>query len=110
MAFAWMFVPVIVYLIAITSGKCFIDICFSMCRLFICNVITNNVLAMLLSGELHEYCLADTFDGKCASDEIILITSAKYGRMRISNCVEKDFGKNIVHSNKAFNSLQISLV
>jgi len=39
-----------------------------------------------------EYCYYETFDARCSDDEVILITSALYGRMRFGRCVKTNFG------------------
>jgi len=37
-------------------------------------------------------CETETFHGACATDEVIVITHARYGRMRVSRCVKLDYG------------------
>jgi len=39
-----------------------------------------------------EYCYYETFDARCSEDEVILMTSALYGRMRFGRCVKTNFG------------------
>jgi len=39
-----------------------------------------------------EYCLEQQLDTQCASDEIIVVDSASYGRMRLNRCVHTDYG------------------
>jgi len=39
-----------------------------------------------------EYCYYETFDARCSDDEVILMTSALYGRMRYGRCVKTNFG------------------
>jgi len=39
-----------------------------------------------------EYCYYETFDARCSDDEVILMTSALYGRMRFGRCVKTNFG------------------
>ena len=41
----------------------------------------------------REYCLFDKFRAQCPSDKVILIKYAKYGRMRVGNCVSTEAGK-----------------
>ena len=38
------------------------------------------------------YCQSEYFRVKCQPDEVLLITRALYGRMRISKCVKANFG------------------
>jgi len=40
----------------------------------------------------EEYCLRDAFNVTCAPDEVILMTSASYGRMRSGRCISGSFG------------------
>jgi len=44
-------------------------------------VILENVL---------EYCLAEVFSAKCLKNEVILMNSAIYGRMRIGRCLQQE--------------------
>jgi len=37
-------------------------------------------------------CQSDYFRAKCVNDDVIMITSAHYGRMEISKCVKESFG------------------
>ena len=39
-----------------------------------------------------EYCLPETFNVTCAADEIIMMTSALYGRMRSGRCIKQNYG------------------
>jgi hypothetical protein len=38
------------------------------------------------------YCETETFHATCALDEVIVMTRALYGRMKISRCVKLDYG------------------
>ena len=38
-----------------------------------------------------EYCQSDVFEPTCADDEAILMLSARYGRIRLGQCVSQDF-------------------
>jgi len=38
------------------------------------------------------FCETETFHATCALDEVIVMTRAHYGRMRISRCVKLDYG------------------
>lgn len=46
----------------------------------------------LYFSEIQEYCETETFRATCAEDEVIGMTSAKYGRMKLGRCVRKDLG------------------
>ena len=39
-----------------------------------------------------EFCLEQQLDTHCASDEIIVVDDARYGRMEQNRCVERDYG------------------
>ena len=43
------------------------------------------VYCLVVNGE--EYCEYETFSPSCASDEVILITEATYGRMKTGKCI-----------------------
>lgn len=40
----------------------------------------------------REYCESEAFTAKCWQNEIVVMESAFYGRMRIGHCVEADLG------------------
>ncbi|KAK2146945.1 hypothetical protein LSH36_577g02040 [Paralvinella palmiformis] len=46
-----------------------------------------------LSSDVLEYCENDIFQPKCGSDEVLLITHARYGRMRQGRCITGQHGK-----------------
>ena len=39
-----------------------------------------------------DYCDTEIFRGECREGSLILMTSARYGRMRVGRCVEYDLG------------------
>ena len=41
---------------------------------------------------LSEYCVSDTFEASCAGDDVILMTRAVFGQMRLGRCVTEDLG------------------
>ena len=45
-----------------------------------------------LSVSEKEYCEMETFTAKCWENEVIMMQSALYGRMKIGKCVKLDFG------------------
>lgn len=45
-----------------------------------------------LSDSFSSFCETETFHATCSVDEVIVITHALYGRMRISRCVKLDYG------------------
>ena len=42
---------------------------------------------------LDDYCIVETFQATCESDEVIIMTHAVYGRMKIGKCVKDELGK-----------------
>ena len=53
--------------------------------------ISISFVAMQFSGP-SEYCITDTFTAQCQIDEVVKITSAVYGRMKIGKCARTDMG------------------
>ena len=45
-----------------------------------------------LISEAAEYCLRETFEAHCSDNEVIMMTQAKFGRMKIGRCVAEDMG------------------
>lgn len=44
------------------------------------------------TGEIREYCLTEYFNASCSGDnDVILMTSAQYGRMRLGRCIRGDY-------------------
>jgi hypothetical protein len=43
--------------------------------------------------ELRDTCLRETFKEKCPDGEVIIMHSARFGRMRLGNCINRDFGQ-----------------
>ena len=42
--------------------------------------------------EFREYCNMESFEARCASNEVIVTESARYGRMRVGRCVSIGYG------------------
>ena len=42
--------------------------------------------------EIHEYCQWEKFNATCRPDEVILMESSRYGRMRFGRCMKEDHG------------------
>ncbi len=45
----------------------------------------------ILAGEVKEVCQWETFNATCSPGHVIMITSARYGRMRMGRCVRKSY-------------------
>ena len=61
------------------------------------NVLTLFINLLLTLYHLHiisvrDYCQTEQFKATCADDEVILITSAQYGRMSSGRCVKQNYG------------------
>jgi len=56
---------------------------------------TYNVYTVLFDNSVTDVivCQTERFEASCErSDEVIVMTSAQYGRMRVSRCVQSDYG------------------
>ena len=51
-----------------------------------------NQLMLSPSADVREYCTWDTFEATCGPNEVIMMKTARYGRMRLGRCVKKNFG------------------
>ena len=67
--------------------------CFIQKRLYYNNdkKLTNPFCCFLFS-EVHDYCAYEDFEASCGPDEVIMTTSAKYGRMALGRCVKRNYG------------------
>ncbi len=45
-----------------------------------------------LISDVKEYCETETFKATCDKDELLLMSHARYGRMRVGRCVKLDYG------------------
>ena len=46
---------------------------------------------LLVTGKPQEYCLTtELFQAKCLRNEVIVMTSALYGRMRVGRCLQSE--------------------
>jgi len=50
------------------------------------------VVLVAAAADHASFCETETFHATCALDEVIVMTRAQYGRMRISRCVKLDYG------------------
>ena len=55
-------------------------------------IVFFTIIAQAYSQALNEYCPWETFRASCKADEVIVMETARYGRMRLGRCVEKDMG------------------
>ena len=47
-------------------------------------------ILLLSSGDAHEYCLTESFQPRCTHGDVISMTIAQFGRMRIGRCISSD--------------------
>jgi len=53
----------------------------------------NSKCINVVSGDVVEYCQDEKFTAKCEeTNEVVLMESARYGRMAIGRCVRQDLG------------------
>ena len=50
------------------------------------------LLISFLFSVLLEYCEDETFEPQCEQNEVIMMVSARYGRMRIAECLTTNYG------------------
>ena len=50
------------------------------------------VLPFEIIPETREFCQNEKFTGQCGRDEVIVMETAVYGRMKFSRCIERDYG------------------
>ena len=41
----------------------------------------------------HEYCEGETFSANCDDGHIIMMSRARYGRMKLGHCLRTDYGQ-----------------
>ncbi len=50
-----------------------------------------NTLLIIFSG-VREFCQSEVFRASCWKNEVVVMETALYGRMKIGRCVESDLG------------------
>ena len=45
-----------------------------------------------LISDVKEYCETEVFQPRCGNNEVIVMTRAHYGRMKVGGCVKKNLG------------------
>jgi len=56
-------------------------------RDMLCACLYKTLSCLLSDGLLRSYCQWETFNATCYNNDVIIITSASYGRMRIGRCL-----------------------
>ena len=49
-------------------------------------------MIVFTSSTFTDYCEFETFSANCSLDTTIMVTHARYGRMRVGRCVSTDLG------------------
>ena len=47
---------------------------------------------LCFSDGLDDFCENESFRAQCRDDEVIVMKSASYGRMKLSRCIDRDYG------------------
>ena len=50
------------------------------------------LLVFCIAGSSQQYCNMESFNATCPNNQVILVKSAKYGRMQIGRCVKRNLG------------------
>jgi len=62
-------------------------------KLLPCDSTQLVVVVVVVAADVHEFCEGETFSARCRShDEVVLMTSAHYGRMRLGRCLAVNYG------------------
>lgn len=72
-----------IYKVCITIHKFYID--FYIYKVYIYNAMTS-------LSEPHEFCSHEVFNATCRPNEVLMIQSASYGRLRLGRCVKIGLG------------------
>jgi len=75
------------------------EICFCFLPVLACIHALRNIilykrllLKYLETGTTVEYCQWEMLNASCPADQVLVFTSARYGRMQIGRCVTKNYG------------------
>ena len=49
-------------------------------------------ITCMFSASTIEVCQTQQLEASCDQDEVVVMTSAQYGRMKMTRCVERDYG------------------
>jgi len=56
--------------------------------LYIIVTLINYIILYVIAVETREYCFNEVFEAKCLKNEVIVMNSAIYGRMRMGRCLQ----------------------
>ena len=80
---------------SVQAGKCLHrnDYCLLQCY-FNCFSLSMLLYTIVwLFSETRDYCQTDTFTPQCPRGEVVTVTSATFGRMKIGKCATVNFGR-----------------
>ena len=49
-------------------------------------------LSFRFISEVKEYCLTESFEASCRDNEVVIMGMARFGRMELGRCVQKNYG------------------
>ena len=58
--------------------------------IYLCIIFSEFVKKLCVSETTNDFCRSETFEASCSPNEVILITSAVFGRMKLNRCVQRD--------------------
>ena len=60
--------------------------------LYHCKFVAHFSFLLSAVGEYNEHCAFENFKAECGADEVVVMQTANYGRMKLGRCVRKDLG------------------
>lgn len=68
-----------------------INVCFFYRRAGSFSIVFKRNVSFLVQ-DMTAHCMTETFQASCNDDQVILMQTARYGRMSLGRCVKTDFG------------------
>jgi len=65
---------------------------------------------LLYTDESREYCLTEVFEAQCLKNEVIVMNSATYGRMKIGRCLENEGDVSALGNGEAILGCSVDLL
>ena len=79
----------------IAESQCNIN---ALCKCDASATRANQFRSFLLAAITQNVCQLESLSAECPRDAVMVVTSARYGRMRLSRCADHDFGHLGCHS------------
>jgi len=51
-----------------------------------------SIVSLITGNDVNEYCTGEAFEPRCHDSDVIIMLSARYGRMKIGRCVKREPG------------------